>query len=55
MRILWLYTIFAMFRTPEVLFASYPVSWLATAIAHYFVYLYLRKAMFAERKLPIGA
>ncbi|NLD60549.1 MAG: MATE family efflux transporter [Clostridiales bacterium] len=55
LRILWLYTVFAMFRTPEMLFASYPVSWLLTTVAHYVLYLHLRKSMLSGQKLPIGA
>ncbi|NLF28826.1 MAG: MATE family efflux transporter [Clostridiales bacterium] len=55
MRILWLFTVFAVFRTPEMLFASYPVSWLVTTVAHSFVYLHLRKTVLTAQKLPVGA
>lgn len=33
-RIIWLYTIFAAYPTPTVLFLGFPVSWTITAIAH---------------------
>lgn len=31
-RVVWIYTVFAAFRSPEVLYLSYPVTWLLTAI-----------------------
>ncbi|MBR4303930.1 MAG: MATE family efflux transporter [Clostridia bacterium] len=31
-RVLWIYTVFAAFRTPDVLYLSYPISWCLTAI-----------------------
>ena len=31
-RVIWIYTIFARWRTPQVLYLSFPVSWLLTAI-----------------------
>lgn len=34
-RIAWIYTVFAAYPTLTVLYISYPVSWLLTAIAHY--------------------
>ncbi len=37
-RILWVYTVFAKFRHPLVLFAAYGVSWLVTAVVLYIVY-----------------
>ena len=34
LRIVWIYTIFAIKPTTEILYISYPVSWIATCIAH---------------------
>ena len=33
-RILWIMTVFAVYRTPEVLYASYPISWFITTAVH---------------------
>jgi len=33
-RIVWIFTVFQHFQTPESLFISYPISWLATALTH---------------------
>lgn len=45
-RIVWLYTVFAVVRTPEVLYMSYPISWGITALIHTGCFIFLR------RKLP---
>lgn len=45
-RIVWVYTVFEHYRTLEVLFISYPVSWALTAAIHLLCYLIVR------RKLP---
>lgn len=42
-RILWLHTFFAWWPTEHVLFASYPISWVLTAVIHLITYLYARK------------
>jgi putative MATE family efflux protein len=34
-RVVWIYTIFALFPTLEVLYISYPISWIVTAAAHF--------------------
>ena len=31
-RVIWIYTVFAAFRIPEVLYLSYPISWCLTAV-----------------------
>lgn len=33
-RIVWIYTIFAVERTPEILYVSYPISWTITSLVH---------------------
>ena len=42
-RVFWIFTIFASCRTLEVLYLSYPVSWIITASAHMFTYYKIRK------------
>lgn len=44
-RILWIYTIFQIpkYHTLEVLFYSYPISWLITFSAHFICFLLMRK------------
>lgn len=45
-RVIWIYTVFASFRSLEVLYISYPVSWALTAIAHFsFAILAVRKLL----------
>lgn len=43
LRILWIFTVFAAYRSLDVLYLSYPVSWLVTALAHLFTYGKIRK------------
>lgn len=38
-RVIWIYTIFAMNRTLDVLYYSYPVTWLITLTAHVITYV----------------
>ena len=43
LRILWIYTIFAMFRRMDVLFLSYPVTWAVTFGAHLICFFIVKK------------
>ena len=45
LRVVWIYTVFALNRTLEVLYISYPVSWAITFLAHVATYLIVRKRM----------
>lgn len=45
-RILWLQTFFAWYPTVEVLFISYPISWILTALAQYVGYVYIKRKHF---------
>lgn len=47
-RLLWVATIFQVYHTPQVLFASYPVSWAITATVHIIFFLYVRKRAYAK-------
>lgn len=43
LRVVWIFTIFAMFRRLDVLFWSYPVTWTVTFLAHVVCFLVVRK------------
>ncbi len=43
LRFVWVYTIFPRNPTPEMLFISYPVTWIVTAAFQIGVYLFIRK------------
>lgn len=53
-RIVWIYTIFAVERTPEILYVSYPISWTITSLVHLVCLIIVykvvcRRAMAAEQ------
>lgn len=48
MRIVWIYTVFAMVPTQFVLYLSYPISWVLTFAAHLLTYLIVRKKRFIQ-------
>lgn len=43
LRVVWIFTIFAMHRTLEVLYLSYPVTWTITFTAHVICYIIMRR------------
>jgi putative MATE family efflux protein len=45
LRVVWIFTIFAMNRTLDTLYISYPVSWAITAMAHVICYIVIRRKM----------
>ena len=47
-RVLWIFTVFALNRSLDVLYLSYPVSWIITAAAHLVTFWWIR------RKFPKG-
>ena len=51
-RILWIYTIFAMNRTLQTLYISYPVSWGITFAAHLTCYLLVLKKVKKKMGAP---
>ena len=52
-RVVWIYTVFAAFPTPDVLYASYPVTWLITSIAYLICYaVVIRKFPKEDEPLP---
>lgn len=44
-RVVWIFTVFAVDRTLNTLYISYPVSWLITAAAHVVCYVIIRRKM----------
>ena len=47
LRIVWIFTIFQVDRTPENLYISYPISWIVTGAVHIIFFLIVRKKAFA--------
>lgn len=43
LRVIWIATIFRMAPSMEILFISYPLSWLVTTIAHYICYIFVKR------------
>jgi putative MATE family efflux protein len=44
-RVIWIFTVFALNRSLETLYISYPVSWAITAMAHIICYILIRRKM----------
>lgn len=51
LRLVWIYTVFAFFHTPEVLFISYLLSWLVTAIAQGTLYIIMQHRLLKKAGL----
>ncbi len=51
LRLVWIYTVFAIFHTPEVLFISYLLSWLVTAIAQGTLYFIMQRRLMKKAGL----
>lgn len=50
-RIIWIYTVFAMTGNPILLYVSYPVSWLFTLLTHFISYLFIKRKAFEKMNL----
>jgi len=49
LRLVWVATVFPLFRTPACLYISYPISWTVTGLCHFlFLMLVVRKRAFAK-------
>ena len=48
LRIVWIYTIFKSYHTLDVLYLSYPVTWIITILAHLICYYFLKKKTFIQ-------
>lgn len=52
LRVIWIFTVFATFRTLDILYLSYPITWTITSLAHVTVYsIRLRKIKKAAKML----
>lgn len=49
-RVVWIFTVFAVSRTLQTLYISYPVSWTITFIAHMICYVAVRKRLEKQEK-----
>jgi len=49
LRIVWVYTVFRMIPTYEMLLTVYPVSWIITGCIMLAVYFFIRRKLFSER------
>ena len=47
-RVVWIYTIFATHHDLRVLYISYPISWILTALVHFICLMAVRKKLHAE-------
>ena len=47
-RIIWIFSIFQIYRTQESLYISYPISWALTTTAHICCYLVIRKKLLKQ-------
>lgn len=48
LRLVWVATVFPLFRTPVTLYLSYPVSWIVTGAFHFIFFLLIRKRVYAK-------
>ena len=48
LRLVWVATVFPLFRTPASLYASYPITWAITGTVHLVFFLCLRKRAYAK-------
>ena len=53
-RVLWVFTVFAAYRSLDVLYLSYPVSWAITAIAHMITFRKIRRKIPRQDAVPLA-
>ena len=53
-RVLWVFTVFAAYRSLDVLYLSYPVSWVITAIAHMITFRKIRRKIPRQDAVPLA-
>ena len=54
LRILWIFTIFQWHRSLFILYLSYPVTWLGTAVAHLICFIIIRKKLDERKHYELG-
>ena len=52
-RVLWVFTVFAAYRSLDVLYLSYPVSWAITAAAHMITFRKIRRKIPKQDAMPM--
>ena len=52
-RILWIYTVFANFRSPHTLYMVYPITWAIASVINIIMFIYFYKRM-ANGKMKMG-
>lgn len=53
LRVIWVFTIFQIFKTQLSLYISYPVSWLLTALVHLICYFVIRRKFIKKEEMNI--
>ena len=53
-RVLWVFTVFAAYRSLDVLYLSYPVPWAITAIAHMITFRKIRRKIPRQDAVPLA-
>ena len=54
-RIMWIFTVFQSLHTPEALYISYPISWLATALTHVLCFEFVYRKFIRSQKPTLAA
>lgn len=54
-RVVWIYTAFAAWPTPEVLYASYPISWALASCVHFVTFLIHKRKVVKMMKAELAA
>lgn len=49
LRVIWIFTVFVMYRSLDTLYLSYPVTWSVTFLAHVICYVVIRKKMAGQQ------
>lgn len=55
LRLLWVATVFQVYRTPSCLYVSYPITWVITGSVHILCFLVIRKKVYAKMKAAEAA
>ena len=55
LRLVWIATIFQLNRTPFMLYISYPISWILTALVHLICLLVVRSKLRARSRVAQAA
>jgi len=53
-RVIWIYTAFAVWRTPDILYASYPISWALASTVHFISFMVHKKKVVARLRAELN-